>query len=67
MRKTFLALVAAAGLAAAAAALAPNPQARSTGALEREIGWTRFNPAYSTSHSMKACPDGPVECGLIVW
>lgn len=67
MRKTVLALVAAAGLLAATAALIPNatPKAIAVPKCDASNGYSI--PWGGTGYPTKACPDGPVACGLIVW
>jgi hypothetical protein len=67
MRKTVLALVATAGLMVAAGTLLPNatPMAVAVAKCEASRGYP--NPNSRMSYPMKGCPEGPVECGLIVW
>ncbi|MGD9925001.1 MAG: hypothetical protein AB7V13_26690 [Pseudorhodoplanes sp.] len=65
MHKTVLALVAAAGLLAAALILNATPKAVAVPKCNVSNGYS--NPWGGAGYPTKVCPDGLVECGLIVW
>lgn len=67
MRKTVLALVAAAGLLAATEALIPNATTKAIAVPKCDASNGYSNPWGGAGYPTKVCPDGLVECGLIVW
>ncbi len=66
MLKTILALAAAAGLIAAAAALALNSQT-STLVWKHDASYGHNQPRNVTGEPRKDCIAEPITCGLVVW
>jgi hypothetical protein len=65
IRKTFLTLVAAGGLFAAAVALAPSAH-KPAGLPKADTDYGYHMPRHVNRH-LRGCLAEPVECGLVVW
>jgi hypothetical protein len=68
IRKTFVTLVAAGGLIAAAVAIAPSAH-KLAGVPKAETGHHSYHyhtPRHVNRH-LNGCLSDPVECGLVVW
>jgi hypothetical protein len=67
MRKIVFALVAAVGMLAVMVALIPTAMQKASAVPKCDASGGYSSARGGTGYPTKACPDGLVECGLIVW